>query len=24
MTTSKITWKSYLLMAWKYLAVSRF
>ena len=23
-TTSKITWQSYLLMAWKYLAVSRF
>ena len=23
-TTSKYTWKSYLLMAWKYLAVSRF
>lgn len=22
--TSKFTWKSYLLMAWKYLAVSRF
>lgn len=23
-TTSQFTWKSYLLMAWKYLAVSRF
>ena len=23
-TTSKITWQSYLMMAWKYLAVSRF
>lgn len=23
-TTSNFTWKSYLLMAWKYLAVSRF
>jgi hypothetical protein len=23
-TTSKITWKDYLLLTWKYLAVSRF